>query len=198
MKRFLFGTTCLATLGMASTVAAQDYYLGEILTVGANFCPAPMLSAEGQLLSISENSALFALYGTTYGGDGINTFALPDYRGRKGVGQGTGAGLSTFVLGQTGGAETSTMTSGTMPAHSHAARVRASNAAPDTNSPTGNSFATFPVGTNMYTTGNDNTPMSNNEVQIVPTGSSAAFNVRDPYLAMRFCVVTAGIFPPRN
>ncbi len=198
MKRFLIGTSCLAMTAMATPAGAQDQYLGEVLMVGFTFCPRNTASAEGQLLSIASNTALFSLLGTTYGGDGRTTFALPDLRGRSPVGQGSGPGLTPVVQGERSGTETVTLTINQMPSHNHDARVRASSQAPNTNNPAGNTFATFASGTNQYTTGNDNVTMGDNEVQIRPNGGSQPFSIRDPYLGMRYCVVTQGIFPPRN
>lgn len=198
MKRFLIGTSCLAMMTMSAPAGAQDKYIGEVFMVGFTFCPRFTASAEGQLLSIASNTALFSLLGTTYGGDGRTTFALPDLRGRSPIGQGTGPGLTTVVQGQASGTETVTLTINQMPSHNHDARVRASNQAPNTNNPAGNTFPTFASGTNQYTTGDDNVTMGDNEVQIRPNGGSQPFSIRDPYIGMRYCVVTQGIFPPRN
>ena len=96
-------------------------YVGEIRIFGGNFAPAGWMLCQGQLLPISENEVLFQLIGTTYGGDGQNTFALPSLASRVPVHQGTGPGLSTYVIGQTGGVETVTLTTQQIPAHSHVA-----------------------------------------------------------------------------
>src|SRR5512136_2572601 len=94
-------------------------YVGEIRMFAGNFAPQGWMFCEGQLLPISQYDALFNLIGTTYGGDGINTFALPDLRGRVIVGPGQGSGLSNYVLGQQGGVETVTLTTNQIPQHSH-------------------------------------------------------------------------------
>src|SRR5512143_3908889 len=94
-------------------------FIGEIRMFGGNFAPAGWAFCDGSLLPISENDALFTLIGTTYGGDGQTTFALPDLRGRLPVHMGTGAGLSSFVIGEAGGVETVTLTTSQMPGHSH-------------------------------------------------------------------------------
>jgi len=109
-KSLLAAATLGTTLAMAAPEADAygDRYLGEIITVGYNFCPRGTAQANGQLLSISQNTALFSLYGTIYGGDGRSTFALPDLRGRTIIGEGNGAGLSMRTQGQTGGAEQNT------------------------------------------------------------------------------------------
>ena len=94
-------------------------YIGVVWLFGGNFAPANFNFCDGSLQSIAENEALFTFLGTTYGGDGINTFGLPDLRGRAAVGQGTGPGLSTYVLGQRAGAENVTLTTGNLAAHTH-------------------------------------------------------------------------------
>ncbi|MDQ6777385.1 MAG: tail fiber protein, partial [Actinomycetota bacterium] len=97
----------------------SEPFLGEVRTFGFNFAPRGWAFCNGQLLPISQNTALFSLLGTQYGGDGIQTFALPDLRGRVGIHQGSGPGLSPYAIGQTGGTETVTLTSNEMPAHNH-------------------------------------------------------------------------------
>ena len=110
----------VAVLTLAPAAArAQEPFLGEIRLVGFNFAPKGWATCDGQILSISQNTALFALLGTTYGGNGVTTFALPDFRGRTMVHQGQGPGLSNRVIGEEGGAETHTLTIAEMPAHSH-------------------------------------------------------------------------------
>lgn len=200
MKRYLIGTSCIALAAVAAPGQAQDRYLGQVYMTGANYCPRGTLSAEGQTLSIQANTALFSLYGTYYGGNGTTTFGLPDYRGRSAIGQGSGPGLTPMAQGQSSGAETTTLALTNLLSHSHGARLRAASAAPNTNDPAGNTFPTFPVGTNMYTTANADVIMGYDEVQLAPAGtvSPQAFAIRDPYLAMRFCVVSSGIYPSRN
>lgn len=97
----------------------SEYYVGEIRMFGGNFAPQNWALCNGQLLSISQNDTLFSLIGTTFGGDGVSTFALPNLQGRIGVGQGQGPGLSNRVLGQTAGSEEVMLTTPTMPGHSH-------------------------------------------------------------------------------
>lgn len=199
MKKLLVGASSLAILASAQpATAGTDNYIGEMYAFGGNFCPRDSASAEGQLLSIAQNTALFSILGTTYGGNGQTTFALPDMRGRSAVGQGQGPGLSFISQGETAGVENTTLLITNMPMHTHDARVRASNQLPNTNDPSGNTFATFAPGTNMYTTGNDNVTMGNDEVQVAAAGGSQPFSIRNPYLGMRWCVVLNGIFPPRN
>lgn len=198
MIRLLTGASCVALVAGASPAAAQYFYIGDVFEVGFNFCPRYSAPTNGQLLSISQNSALFSLLGTTYGGNGTTTFGLPDLRSRSAIGQGTGPGLSTFTQGAMGGTETVTLTLANMPSHTHDAHVMASSAAPDTNLPGQNTFPTFPVGTNIYTTGRDNTPMGDDEVQVGAAGSGQPFSNRDPYTTTQYCIATQGYYPPRN
>jgi len=130
MKHWIIAAALMVTGGAAAQ--AQEKYLGEIMLVGYNFCPGSTTEANGQLIAISQNSALFSLYGTTYGGDGQTTFALPDLRGRVPVQTGQGPGLSNYPLGAAGGTESRALSVAQMPAHAHAhgiaAQLNASNA----------------------------------------------------------------------
>ena len=108
-----------------------EAFLGEIRMFGGNFAPVGWAFCQGQLLPISQNTALFSLLGTTYGGDGVQTFALPDLQGRVPLGMGQGPGLSPYVEGQTGGAESFTLTTQQMPAHSHAVAATGSQSTTD-------------------------------------------------------------------
>jgi microcystin-dependent protein len=200
MKKLLLAATSLAgmALAMPAPAQAQEKYIGEVYAFAGNFCPRLSSLADGKLLPISQYTALFSILGTMYGGDGRTTFALPDLRGRSIVGPGTGPGLSTMTIGQRSGRENVTLTIAEMPQHNHDARVRASTLGPNTNSPAGASFPTFPEGTNQYVNGYDNITMANDEVQVARVGGSQAFNIRNPYLVLQHCVVLSGIFPPRN
>ncbi len=109
----------IALQGLFPSRSAADPFLAEIYMFAGNFAPRGYAMCDGQLLAISSYSAVFSLLGTTFGGNGISTFALPDLRGRTAIHPGTGPGLSTRSLGQSGGTETNTMTIGQMPAHSH-------------------------------------------------------------------------------
>ena len=174
-----------AGIGVTAPAQAQQYLLGEILKLPTNFCPRDTLHANGALLSISQNTALFALYGTTYGGNGQTTFALPDFRGRAPVHEGQGPGLSNYVLGQQGGTETNTMLEIQMPRHEHVALVQASTAAGDSRRAFRNAFGTTPA--NKYVSGT--TPaaqlMNRDTVIIRPTGENEPWNHRSPALAIR-------------
>ena len=159
--------------------AQSDPFLGEVKLVGFNFCPRGWLEADGTILSIAENSALFSLYGTFYGGDGRTTFALPDLRGRVPLHAGTGPGLTTYTQGETGGVETVILNELQMPSHTHSV--------PELNSPGGSDQGI------VLRQGNGAT-----SVETTATGSSQAHENRPPFLIMRYCVATVGIFPSRN
>lgn len=189
--------SALLVFGAPKKAEAQDFYIGQILTVGYNFCPRNTTEAAGQLLPISQNTALFSLYGTTYGGDGRTTFGLPDLRGRSPIGQGQGPGLANRPLGQSGGTQTQTLTPSQIPSHSH--NVFASSGPSDFGGPQGKllgSRANDGTAETIYSTGPADKVMS--PQMIGNTGGSQAFALEDPYLAIRYCVVLFGIFPSRN
>ena len=120
MKKSIIILVFLVSILNSSTIYAQDPYIGEIRLVAFNFAPQGWALCNGQILPISQNQALFVLLGTTYGGNGVTTFALPDLRGRAPIHAGQGPGLSNYSLGQIGGTETNIMTVAQMPRHSHA------------------------------------------------------------------------------
>lgn len=165
-------------------------YVGEIRLFAGNFAPAGWALCQGQLLSIAENDVLFALIGTTYGGDGQATFGLPDLRGRVPVHQGTGPGLSTRVIGQLGGSETVTLTAGQLPAHSHtlsATTAAASSAA----GPSGSLLATSSVA--LYGTGAAASPMAG--AAITASGGNQPHENMAPFLGLNYIISLFGIFP---
>lgn len=183
----------LATLPAKQAAAAVEPYIGEIMWVGFTFCPRGWAQADGQLLSISSNSALFSLYGTTYGGDGRTTFALPDLRGRVSVHVGQATGLSNYLLGQRSGSEQVMLTEQQIAGHSHL--INASQGATD-NDPSG-SIPGGPGRTRIYDApGTASTTMAANTVANNIGGQT--HENRPPYLALRACVALQGIFPPRN
>jgi microcystin-dependent protein len=124
----------VATFASMSPAAAQaEPFIGQLMVTAANFCPRGWAQADGQILAISQNTALFSLLGTTYGGNGQTTFALPDLRGRAPIHQGTGPGLSNYLEGQVGGRESFTLTINQMPPHNHG--VQATNVTADKGGP---------------------------------------------------------------
>jgi len=165
-------------------------YVGEIRIFAGNFAPAGWMFCEGQLLPISENQTLFQLIGTTYGGDGQSTFALPDLRGRIPIHWGNG-----FILAETGGVEEVTLTVQQIPGHSHPILGSATNAT--TTSPTNNVAATMPEVT-TFAYGTDNPPTTLNLQAISPTGGSQPHTNFQPYLCMNYILSLFGIFPSQT
>src|SRR5687768_12323938 len=162
-------------------------YVGEIRMFAGNFAPAGWMFCEGQLLPISENETLFQLIGTTYGGDGESTFALPDLRGRIPIHQGNG-----FILAETGGAEEITLTVNQIPVHNHAA-LCSNNTATGT-SPTNNVLAA-PPDVNTLPYGADAPVGALNLASISPVGGSQPHTNFQPYLCVDFIISLFGIFP---
>ena len=161
-------------------------YVGEIRMFAGNFAPAGWMLCEGQLLPISENETLFQLIGTTYGGDGQSTFALPDLRGRIPVHQGNG-----FILAETGGAETIPLTVQQIAAHSHPMLASPNNAS--TANAAGNMLAQTPSYTPYISGFPANTPLSPNAV--TPIGGSQPHDNLQPYLCINFIISLFGLFP---
>jgi microcystin-dependent protein len=174
----------------------SDPFLGEIRMFGFNFAPRGWAFCAGQLLPISQNSALFSLLGTIYGGDGRTTFALPDLRGRVPTNFGTGPGLSPYTIGQRTGAETHTMTVAEMPAHGHTGAIKASSGASEEASPQAN--GAIGAGQLIYNEEAPNVTLNSNSLQTSNTGGNLAFNIRQPTLAINFCIALQGIFPSRS
>ncbi len=162
-------------------------YVGEIRMFAGNFAPAGWMFCEGQLLPISENETLFQLIGTTYGGDGESTFALPDLRGRLPIHQGNG-----FILAETGGAEEITLTTSQIPSHTHPMLGSALNGT--TTSATNNVAATMPEVT-TFAYGTDLPPTTLNPQSLGPAGGSQPHTNFQPYLCVDFIISLFGIFP---
>lgn len=159
-------------------------YVGEIRMFAGNFAPAGWMFCEGQLLPISENETLFQLIGTTYGGDGQSTFALPDLRGRVPIHQGNG-----FILAETGGAEEITLTVSQIPAHSHP--FLSSNSPAGSTTPGGGLLATALQ--DLYV--EDLTAQNLNPAAVAPVGGSQPHTNFQPYLCINFIISLFGIFP---
>ena len=169
----------------------SDQYVAEIRIFPFNFAPTGWALCNGQILPISQNTALFSLLGTTYGGNGLSTFALPNLQGSVALHFGQGPGLSPYVLGQTGGEQAVTLLQSEMPAHSHSMSqsVRPSDAL----NPAGLALGT---GNNVYVA-----PASLGQMapQAMPAaGGSLPHNNMMPYLTLNFCIALQGIFPPRS
>jgi microcystin-dependent protein len=201
------------TLPLTASACGSQPFLGEICTFGFNFCPVGYLPADGTLLPINQNQALFALLGTIYGGNGFNTFALPDLRGRSPIGVGQGPGLNPFFQGQVGGAETTLLTTANLPSHSHGATttvtvdtvINASNSNGTTTIPTGKVWANSSSRDNIYGSSQSSlmatgavTSTATATTTITPTGSGVPVNSRSPFLALSYCIAVQGIFPARQ
>ena len=191
----------------------SEPFLGEIRMVGFNFAPRGWAFCQGQIMAIAQNSALFSLLGTTYGGNGTTTFALPDFRGRSPVGIGAGPGLTPIIQGEMAGTENVTILSTQMPTHIHTATATATfsvagapsnaNATPSaTNNILGASQAAGPPSAAIWSD-KENSPVTlgNAEtvsVTIEPTGGSLPVLIRNPFLGNNFIIALEGIFPSRN
>ena len=174
-------------------------FLGQIQIVGFNFAPAGWATCDGQLLPISQNTALFSILGTTYGGDGVSTFALPNLQGSAPVHFGQGPGLSPYVLGQVGGSESVTLLPGNLPPHSHSLTGDSGVSPSGTPVPTelfGTSKGARPGTVNVYGPANSFTALDASALG--PAGSSVGHNNRQPYLGVMFIIAMQGIFPSRN
>ncbi|RIL06121.1 MAG: phage tail protein [Proteobacteria bacterium] len=175
----------------APTHASSEPFVGELMLTGHNFCPQGWAEAAGQILSIAQNQALFALLGTTFGGNGQTTFALPDLRGRVAMGVGQGPGLSNRTLGEQGGSETVTLAPSQMPAHTHTAG--ASTGPGNTSNPT-NALPATKARTLLYRSGGSATTAMAPEA-IQPAGGGQPHPNMPPYLTMTWCIALQGIFP---
>jgi microcystin-dependent protein len=171
----------------------MEVYLGQLLLVPYNFAPRGFAFCQGQILSISQNTALFSVLGTTYGGNGTTTFALPDLRGRVPMGQGQGPGLQSYVLGQMDGEEANTLALTEIPAHSHA--VKGSPLPADVSQVS----AAAPASTgslNLYAPGSSNANLHPNT--ILPAGNGLPHENRMPFLCLNWIIALNGNFPARN
>ncbi|MFN4096163.1 MAG: phage tail protein [Sphingomonas sp.] len=193
-------------------------FIGQISTFGFNFAPQNWSLAQGQILSIAQNTALFSLLGTTYGGNGQTTFALPDLRGRVAMGQGQGPGLSSRVIGEMAGTETTTLLSTQMPAHVHslagatgtlnAVDIKATEQSPQPGGYLARGVDTAPMPDSIpeiYLPAAQGDPATKvplagvnvaGNTQIA--GGSQPFSTMQPYLVINYCIALFGIFPSRN
>ncbi|KAF2341824.1 phage tail protein [Flavobacterium tistrianum] len=169
-------------------------YIGEIRMFGGNFAPVGWMFCEGQILSISEYETLFQLIGTTYGGDGQSTFALPDLQGRVPIHSGTSTSGTTYTLAETGGAEGITLTTNQIPAHNHS--LIATTDLADTASPSNALFSTNPPGSKMFSSAAPTTALS--ATSITATGGSQPHTNFQPYLCVNFIISLFGVFPTQT
>jgi|SRR5579863_1832609 len=169
-------------------------FVAEIRAFPFNFPPTGWAFCNGQIMSISQNTALFSLLGTFYGGDGRSTFGLPNLQGRIPISAGQGPGLSLYDIGQASGSETVTLVISEMASHNH--NLMSELKAPDNGSPSLATLATGAADT-MYQTAV--TPLVNMDpASIKPNGSSLPHNNMMPYLTLNFCIALQGIYPPRT
>ncbi len=174
-----------------------DPFVGEIRMVGFSFAPVHWADADGQLIPISQNEVLYSLYGTTYGGDGQKTFALPDLRGRAAIHCGKGPGLPAFKRGQHGGSTDVVLSEDELPPHSHTAKVSAKAGEANQIAPTGHYWAQLQRNAVLYSDSRD-TVMAADAVEVEESGGGQAHTNMQPYLTIRFCVSLAGLYPQRN
>lgn len=229
LSRWLVGVATLAGLSAPQAIACPAQgYLAQMCVVGFNFAPRGWQLAQGQTLSISSNTALFSLLGTTYGGDGRTTFRLPDTRGRVVIGQGRGAGLSDYRLGETGGQETVTLDVLQIPSHNHAVSSAVSVEVTGAVQLTGtsgranqasldeNTMARTSGSTRVYKVANGDVPVvamhpdslditlpdlsvtGNATSALTNTGGNQAHENRMPSISMHWIIATQGVFPSRS
>lgn len=172
----------------------MDPFIGEVILFAGNFAPRGWAFCDGQLLPINQYSALFSILGTTYGGDGRTTFALPDLRGRVPIHEGHGPGLSDYRLGAKGGQEHVTLTLNQMPSHNH--HVNAVSSAGNDANPQ-NNFPANTVGFDReYSAANPDIQMNGN--MISNTGGGQSHENRQPFLALNYIIALQGVFPSRS
>jgi microcystin-dependent protein len=172
-----------------------DPFVAEIRIFGFNFAPTGWATCDGQLLPISQNTALFSLLGTTYGGDGKSTFALPNLQGSAAMHPGQGPGLSLYDLGQSGGSDTVTLLESEMPMHAHSVNANINPANLAAPSPA-RSFARSAPGTAYKTSPTANAQFAFQAIGVA--GGSFPHNNMMPYLTLTFCIAMQGVFPPRS
>jgi microcystin-dependent protein len=174
-----------------------DPFVAEIRIFPFNFAPKGWAWCDGQLLPLSQNTALFSLLGTTYGGNGKSNFALPDLQGRAPMHPGQGPGLSLHDLGETGGSETVTLLESEIPSHAHA--LRANGFAGDNLAPGPGISIAGSSGGNAYVNASANPPLTAGAFEALPpAGGDAPHNNLQPYLTFYFCIALQGVFPPRG
>lgn len=170
-----------------------DPFVAEIRIFPFNFPPKGWAWCDGQLLPLSQNTALFSLLGTTYGGNGKSNFALPDLQGRAPMHPGQGPGLSLHDLGETGGSETVTLLESEIPSHNHIAKAGILDLA-ENNTPGPNKIIANTT-RGMFATSSDGTNMGQS---LAPTGGDQPHNNMQPYLTLYFNIALQGVFPPRT
>ncbi len=171
-------------------------FVAEIRIFPFNFAPTGWAFCDGQILPISQNTALFSLLGTTYGGDGKSTFALPDLQGRAPMHPGQGPGLSLHDLGETGGSDTVTLLESEIPNHSHSLTGTTNDA--NLKIPTATVALAKPANQPIYGAATATPLVAMSPQALVPTGGDQPHNNLQPYLTLNFCIALQGVFPPRG
>ncbi len=182
---------------------STEPYIGVIAIFAGNFAPRGWAFCQGQYLSIAQNTALFSILGTTYGGDGQVTFALPDLRGRIAIGTGQGPGLSSYTLGQAAGSESVSLLSSQLPAHTHALTLalNVKNFAGNSRTPVGNVLANEAGGAIApYSSAAADMTMASGAVSgtAAAAGSSQPTPIIQPYLTINYIIALEGLYPSRN
>jgi len=174
----------------------MDPFVAEIRIFPFNFAPKGWAFCDGQILPLSQNTALFSLLGTTYGGDGKSNFALPDMQGNAPMHPGQGPGLSLHDLGETGGSDTVSLLESEIPSHNHT--LMASGTASSKPSPVGNAFARIQSGATPYVAPAGAPLASFSDDALAPAGGDQPHNNMQPYLTLTFCIALQGVYPPRT
>ena len=174
--------------------------IGFTTLFAGNFAPQGWALCQGQILAISSNTALFSILGTTYGGNGLNTFGLPDLRGRAAIGAGEGNGLSPYTLGELNGTETATLNINQMPVHSHSANVTITPVAATTTSVPSPQNAVYGAGSeSLYNPSADASFHSyTGTLTTGATGGSQPFSILNPLLCLNYIICISGVYPARN
>lgn len=176
----------------------SEPFLGEIRLFAGSFAPRDWALCNGQLLSIQQNTALFAILGTTYGGDGKTTFALPNLQDRVPLNFGQGPGLAEYALGQSGGEESVTLMQSEMPAHGHQAMADSSGSGVNASPANAVWTGTPPRGGAIVYSSSAGSPVPMSPMALQPTGGSQPHNNQQPFLALTFIIALQGIFPVRS
>lgn len=178
----------------------DDPFIGQIQPFGFNFAPRGWALCDGQIMRISSNAALFSLLGTTFGGDGRTTYALPDLRSRSIVHVGQGPGLDRISWGERGGSLTKTLTVSNMPAHKHTGTMHLGSGLGNDGAGNGNKLATNTGNDTIFTSAalSTSSKLAADSITTDNTGGNQAFNIRNPFLGVYVCISLQGLFPSRN
>jgi microcystin-dependent protein len=174
----------------------MDPFVAEIRIFPFNFAPKGWAFCDGQILPLSQNTALFSLLGTTYGGDGKSNFALPDMQGRAPMHPGQGPGLSLHDLGETGGSETVSLLESEIPSHAHNLMVSSTNSSKP--NPSNNALTRVQSGATPYVPPAGAPLVAFADTALAPAGGDQPHNNMQPYLTLSFCIALQGVFPPRT